>query len=278
MTKSARRRSIALLFGVLAAILAAEVLLGWFDPLGFAYYRDQMTLASLIVPDSRGYNFRSGTHALAEFTFTLLSDGAYAGTRAVPDTNPSAVKTLVFVGDSVTFGYGVSDAQAWVNLIARQRRDLHVVNAGVSGYNATNVRRSIDQYPDAEGFVYLIVNNDAEPENLPDLSPSPPDSISWLALYLTYLPEYLHPVGASELIARGDVARYFDDIRQIEATAGSRVRLVAFDDAFGRMTADVFPDVTLIERGTDRVSPADGHPGVRGNQEIAVQMLPLLPL
>ena len=275
MGKYARRSLIALLLGILLAILLSEALLARLDPLGFAYFRDQMTLASLIVPDPRGYNFRSGTHVLSEFAFTLLPDGLYAGTRAVPDTNPTAAKTLVFVGDSVTFGYGVDDAQTWVNLVARQRPDWQVVNAGVSGYNSTNVRRSVAQYPAADALVYLIVNNDAEPENLPDLSPAPPDMGSWLALYLVNLPEYLHPVSADELIARGEIARYFADLRAIRTDG--RVRLVAFDDAFGRLTAREFPDVALIERGTDRVSPADGHPGVRGNQEIAAQMLPLLP-
>ncbi len=272
MRKYARRGLIALLLGLLLALLLGEALLAWFDPLGFAYFRDQRTLASLLVPDVRGYNVRSGTHVLSSFTFTLLADR----TRAVPDTNAAASRTLVFVGDSVTFGYGVDDAQTWVNLVARQRPDLHVVNAGVSGYNSTNVRRGVEQDRTADALVYLIVNNDAEPENQPDFAPTPPEMGSWLALYLVNLPEYLHPVGADELIARGDMARYFADLRQIRADG--RVRLVAFDDAFGRLTAREFPDVALIERGTDRVSPADGHPGVRGNQEIAAQMLPLLPL
>ena len=162
----------------------------------------------MIVPDARGYNVRSGTHVLSSFTFTLLPDR----TRAVPATNPSASRTLVFVGDSVTFGYGVDDAQTWVNLVARQRPDWHVVNAGVSGYNSTNVRRNVEQDRTADALVYLIVNNDAEPENHPDLHPSPPELGSWLALYLVNLPEYLHPVGADELIARGEHRRVISPI------------------------------------------------------------------
>ena len=43
--------------------------------------------------------------------------------------------------------------------------------------------------------------------------------------------------------------------------------LVGFDEDFSRMTIRDCCDVALIERGTDRVSPADGHPGVRGNQD-----------
>ncbi len=272
MRKYARRRLIALLLGVLLALVLGEALLAWFDPLGFAYFRDQQTLASLLLPDPRGYNFRSGTHVLSSFTFTLLADG----TRAVPSTNPASSLPLVFVGDSVTFGYGVDDAQTWVNLVARQRPDFHIVNAGVSGYNSTNVRRTVEQYPAAAALVYLIVNNDAEPENHPDFAPSPPpEGGSWLALYLVNLPEYLHPVGADELIARGDIERFFDDLRAI-----SRRRSRAAGRLRRRLRTDDRREVSrrrLDRAGTDRVSPADGHPGVRGNQEIAAQMLPLLP-
>jgi hypothetical protein len=268
--KSARRRLIAALIIVLLTLLAGEVLLAVFDPLGFIYYRDQAYLSSQLVPDPRGYNFRAGEHPLS-FSLTILPDG----TRAVPDTNPSAETTLVFVGDSLTFGYGVGDDQTWVNLVARDLPGVRVVNAGVSGYNSTNVLRTIAQYPDADALVYLIVNNDAEPEKRPAFdSTFPRHPSSWLALYLLNLPEYLTPLSVEAQMERGDLPRYLNDLRQI--VADERVLALAFDDAFGRMTVEQCCAIPLIERGTDRVSPADGHPGVRGNQEIAVQILPLL--
>lgn len=270
MRKSARRRLIAALVGVLLALLTAEALLAWFDPLGFVYFRDQAYLSAQIIPDPRGYSFRPGAYPLS-FTLTILPDG----TRAVPDSNPTADKTLVFVGDSVTFGYGVDDDQTWVNLIARELPDVRVINAGVSGYNATNVRRAVVLYPDAGALIYLIVNNDAEPEKQPDFTrPHSPETSSWLARYLLNLPEYLSPVSAEAEIARGDLPRYFDDLRAI--LADDRVLALAFDDAFGRMTVERCCAIPLIERGTDRVSPADGHPGVRGNEAIARQILPLV--
>ncbi|MFN8448736.1 MAG: hypothetical protein U0521_09145 [Anaerolineae bacterium] len=87
---------------------------------------------------------------------------------------------------------------------------VHVVNAGVSGYNSTNVARALTLYPDARALVYLIVNNDAEPEKLPAFDQQrSPDTSSWLALYLLHLPEYLSPVSAEAEIARGDLSRYF---------------------------------------------------------------------
>ncbi len=175
----------------------------------------------------------------------------------------------MFIGDSVTFGYGVDDDQTWVNLIARDaaRRPRHQ-RRGERLQLDQRRSRTLAQYPDADALVYLIVNNDAEPEKQPDFDHlRPPDTSSWLALYLLNLPEYLSPISASDEIARGDIPRYFDDLRAILAI--ERVLAVAFDDAFGRMTVRDCCAIPLIARGTDRVSPADGHPGVRGNQEIA---------
>ena len=47
------------------------------------------------------------------------------------------------MGDSVTFGYGVDDDQTWVDGMARALPDVHVINAGVSGFNSTNVLRTL---------------------------------------------------------------------------------------------------------------------------------------
>ncbi|HVU12504.1 MAG TPA: hypothetical protein VHD90_14575 [Phototrophicaceae bacterium] len=269
--RTARRNLIVLLIGVLLALLLGEGLLGWLDPLGFAYYRDQSDLGALLIPDPRGYNFQAGTHKLREFTFTLLPDG----TRAVPDTNLAAPKTLVFMGDSVTFGYGVNDQQTWVDLVAKALPDVHVIDAGVSGYNSANVLRTLAQYPQADALVYLIINNDAEPENQPDFAHvHAAYQPSWIALYLLNLPEYLSPVSADQEIAQSDVPRYLSDLRQI--LADQRVLALGFDDAFTQMTIKAGYPVSVIERGTDRVSPADGHPGVRGNQAIARQVLPMI--
>ncbi len=271
MSKSARRSLIALLIGLILALLLGEVLLAAFDPLGFAYYRDQAALGALLIPDPSGYNFQPGRHKLIEFTCTILPDG----TRAAPATNLAAPPTLVFLGDSVTFGYGVNDDQTWVNLIARALPTVHVINAGVSGYNSTNVRRTLARYPQADALVYLIINNDADPEYQPDFAHlRPPAPISWLALYLLNLPEYLHPVSADELVARGQIDRYLQDIRAI--AADRRVLLVAFDNPLTALTVKAGFRVARIDRGTDRVSPADGHPGVIGNQAIARQILPLV--
>lgn len=267
MSQSARRKLIAGLIGIILALLLGEGLLARFDPLGFGYFRDQADLNPHLIPDPRGYTFQPGIYKLSASSFTILPDG----NRAVPDTLPNAKKTLVFVGDSVTFGYGVDDDQTWVDLVAGDLPAVHVIDAGVSGFNSSNALRTLALYPEAQGLVYLIIDNDADPENRPNFDKvRHPAALTWLEVYLLNLPDYLFPVSAPPT----DLPRYLADLRQINADG--RVLLVAFDEEFSRMTIRQCCAVALIERGTDRVSPADGHPGVIGNQEIAAQMLPLI--
>ncbi|MEO8398085.1 MAG: hypothetical protein ABI700_34140, partial [Chloroflexota bacterium] len=190
MRQSARRKLIAALFGIILALLLGEGLLARFDPLGFGYFRDQADLNLHLIADPRGYTFQPGTYKLSKSSFTILPDG----NRAVPDTPPNAKKTLVFMGDSVTFGYGVDDDQTWVDLVAGDLPGVHVIDAGVSGFNSANVVRTLALYPDAQALVYLIIDNDADPENRPAFGKARlPAALSWLEVYLLNLPDYLFP-------------------------------------------------------------------------------------
>ena len=188
---------------MILALLLGEALLALFDPLGFGYFRDQVALNPHLIADPRGYTFAPGHYPLSKSSFTILPDGS----RAVPHTPPQADQTLVFMGDSVTFGYGVDDEQTWVDLVARALPDVHIINAGVSGFNSSNVLRTLALYPSADALVYLIINNDAYPENKPkfgQIRPAPAQS--WLEVYLLNLPDYLFPPPPEA----SDLPRYLD--------------------------------------------------------------------
>jgi len=100
---------------------------------------------------------RFGACALI-FHFTLTGVGAggppvpkiAAGTAAIT-TNPptgSATKRIVFLGDSLTAGYGVGKDRAYPALIAEKIREAHfpydVINAGVSGDTSADGLRRTD--------------------------------------------------------------------------------------------------------------------------------------
>ncbi len=79
---------------------------------------------------------------------------------------------ILCVGDSVTFGTGVTNEETFPNVLerglqqsARPGITVDVINAGVSAYNARNIRGQLEQYlsqlrPDV--VVYIFVENDLD--------------------------------------------------------------------------------------------------------------------
>jgi acyl-CoA thioesterase I len=65
-----------------------------------------------------------------------------------PGTAAAATKRIVFLGDSLTAGYGLPEEQSYPSLIAEKIRDEHlpfeVVNAGLSGDTSAGGLRRID--------------------------------------------------------------------------------------------------------------------------------------
>jgi lysophospholipase L1-like esterase len=262
------RTLIALLFGFILSVLLLELLLS-FDPWGFRQYRDQRILFEHIRPAPAGWTYDPGVYDLpySKTTVTMLDDG----TRLVPHTNVNADKTLVILGDSVAFGYQVSDDQTFADALARQLPDVHVINAAITAYNSANVLRQLQNYPDADYFLWLIVRNDADPEfDPPHHQPVP--TFSWTALYLIYLPvvlgdhidSYAHPLR--------DMNRYLREATEI--TADPRVLAVGFDNVLTPIT----PNAVSITPypNTMMNSASDSHPNPQGHQFLADEILPLL--
>lgn len=256
-----RHAIIASLFGIILALFLLEGLLS-FDPLGFVHFRDQVVLSSRSIPSAAGWTYAPGIYTLVRNTVTMLDDG----TRLVPDTNASAAKTLVFVGDSITFGYGVDDDETFANRIALALPDVHVYNTGITGYNSTNVLREVQQYPDADGIVYLITYNDDDGEYIPNFYAAPP-SLSWIAVYAINLPPLLFP---QQLRPAHDTDRYLRDVTQIAAQPNTLI--VGYDSTLTPIT----PGAARIAPYTARNSVSDSHPSAEGHRFIAEQLLPLI--
>lgn len=104
----------------------------------------------ILVLDQRGFwllepNYRGQMDNRIDFRNKALTIGP-AGDRTIPCKQPSAFsrQNIVLVGDSQTFGFGLSDEETWANQLQCQlnkvgRKNTHVINLGVFGIN-------IDQY------------------------------------------------------------------------------------------------------------------------------------
>lgn len=260
------RRLIALLFGIILTLLLTEGLLS-LDPVGLRYIRDYLTLTDAVIPAPAGYTYAPGVYHLSRSTVTMQEDG----TRLMPDTNLNGAQTLVFVGDSVTFGLGVNADETFVNLIARELPDTRVIDAGMPAFNIQNIRRAVEAQPADVRMVYLITNNDADPEFLPSFDPKDrfPD-LPWTALYIRFLPVVLQATDPRFGNAGTDLEMYRREVEPL--TTDPRVLIIGYDDALTPMT----PGAIAIQPFTSRLSFADQHPDAKGHQQLADQILPLL--
>ena len=90
---------------------------------------------------------------------------AVIGPSHVSASGVQRIRRSVAFGRSVTFGYGVDDAETWVNLVAREFPDWHVINEAYPGWSIKNLEGAWEMHPDADMIFVLTITNDSdEPE------------------------------------------------------------------------------------------------------------------
>lgn len=262
------RRLIALLFGLAAALLLLEGLLS-LDPVGLRYIRDYVALTDEAIPAPAGYTYAPGEYRLSRSLVTMRADG----TRLVPASGPDdAPGPLVFVGDSVTFGLGVSDDETFVNLIAQRYPGRRVINAGIPAYNIVNIRAAIAKQPPDAQIVYLISDNDADPLFEPPFGPGASvPYVPWTALYIRFLPVVLQATDPNFGNPATDLAMFEREVAAV--AADPRVTLVGYDSGLTPLA----PGAYAIAGFSTRLSFADKHPDANGHRELAEQIAPLIP-
>lgn len=261
MNRKTRRAVIAILFSAVVVPLIVEAALGLFDPLGIVYFNDQAVLNSHVIPHAgRGYALEAGRYRLAHFTATELPGHA----RLLPDARNGPC-LVVFVGDSLTWGYGVDDDQTWANRVARALSGTRAENPAFSGYNSENIRALVADYAQADVLVYLAISNDDD-ASWPTYARREQPQRAMLALYAEYVLSRPAPFPK-------DRARF---VRDIQAFATDpRIVMVTFDNVWGRQLADFTP-THVIPHYTGRISAVDGHPNAAGHAEIAAAILPIV--
>lgn len=257
-----RRIAVALIL-VALTLLTSEALLRWIDPLGFwRYYNDLRAVRSNTWPHAdRHFVAAPGRFELMGWSYRVdLPDY----TRHTPSSKNEAGCTIVALGDSVTFGLGVDDGETWPNLLAEQT-DCSVVNAGVPGYDLWTVYKTYTAFPEADKYVYLLIENDAahDTERLADVPPS----VSAVKAYL-----YLLEIGAHH----AHPATVPDDFWAVYDALASdpRVIICGFrDGGLAEQVAASGREITLLEPYTSRISWADAHPDSTGQTQIVAGIM-----
>lgn len=262
MTRTFRRLLIVILLPLAAPTLCLDLMLWHLDPLGTrAMVYDWIALAEVDMPHVTGYQYPEGAYNLTHHTVTIVDDGK----RLVPASgNGDCV--IAFVGDSVTWGAGVNDADTFVNRLARLFPDVTFWNTGRNRYSVTNVAAAINHYQ-ADGYVWTMISNDAGGLALPqDYTRNP----SAFELYTTTLAaEYRNQQNFSSL-TWGDYATLAQDI-----VNRADVLTFGFQDDPLAMEAEPW-GIHLIPYPVETVSLADKHPSAQGHERIALDMLPFV--
>lgn len=143
-----------LLLSLALAAVAAEVFARAADPFGISYYGNTNRYFNAAIelpadaarPDGRLFQHRAGVVlGFPSFAFVTnelgLRSGALLDGVKADRTGASAGRARVlFLGDSVTLGWGVDDADTWVRALEREGRfadgrPLECLNAGHLQYN-----------------------------------------------------------------------------------------------------------------------------------------------
>lgn len=188
----ARRYNICLvLISTIFAVGLAEVILGSLDLFGMSYYRISNRYERNMLPDPD-----------LIYTHTPNSADIYGDTevhinslgmrdREVLDKKPDEYRIL-FLGDSVTFGWGVAEDQIFVRrlesiLTEQTGRPVHTLNSGIGSYNTETEweflkRHSEKLNPDL--VVLMYVPNDITIKAQEPFDPSvewrPPVLVGWV--------------------------------------------------------------------------------------------------
>lgn len=251
-------RLIAALVTAVFAFLCLEVALQLVDPFQVKpYFADLALLFSeTIADDARGYVLPEGVYQFSNWTATINADHS----RLIPDNHASDC-AIALVGDSVTFGYGVSDGDTWANVVAQRFPNVEFINTGLVGYNAAQAYATIQQTP-ARGFLFTLIWNDADAVVDWHRSPVP--------VYLPLLYAYGWVMSSQYRNVAHDYALFDSAIAGMQQMPN--VAIVGFegDELAERAGVDV------VAMYTHTNSPMDGHPNAEGSVQVADAMQPTI--
>lgn len=104
----------------------------------------------------------SGTHVSKDFSYTISTNSLGLNDEEFTEKNFSK-QTLLFIGDSVTEGYGVSKEYAYPQMVKKIDPDVEIINAGVRGYGTRQSAKMysyIENMADVDVVIYTFVYND----------------------------------------------------------------------------------------------------------------------
>ncbi|MBZ0309225.1 MAG: hypothetical protein K8I82_24380 [Anaerolineae bacterium] len=210
-----------------------------------------------------GWLVKPGRHDFSDSRATVLDNH----TRFVPDTSPSDCQ-IVTVGDSITFGLWVDDEDTWVNQLARLLPDVEFINAGVPGYNSSQLVHTFSRYPDASGYLYVVVDND-HTNGIIHRVMTPNNA----ELYVTgYIKAVINRVVVPTYEPQWE--QFWHDFDEI--ANHDNLLIFTYNHAISEGVTERYPQVIWLDWTPEPLSFIDVHPTPRSHTELAALMLPYI--
>ncbi|HLV34574.1 MAG TPA: SGNH/GDSL hydrolase family protein [Spirillospora sp.] len=257
----------------ITTLAALEIALALIDPFGMAFFAKVDWLDQYLGRANGSYSLSPGTYDMNGWRVSMNE----TPTRIVPESGTGC--TVLFTGDSVTWGWGVNDGETFANLIATEL-GVNAINAAVFGYSSEDVAASLQYFNDYDLAVYLIFPNDHHYTWDITAALQPPASHTfpgfgllhggtpaavWYSLYLM------------TQSTQGQSTEYWDRFyAAMDAiSAHDNVLIFGFDEPVARQASERY-DVHLIDWYSTSISRVDSHPDLAGHQQIADAMLPAI--
>jgi hypothetical protein len=259
-------------------LLMLEGLVRFTDPWGLSYFNDILVIGNQLfeLDDTRGYVMKEGHHKLSYWDVTIEN-----GARVTPNDNLDAACTFVMLGDSATLGHGVNDDETWINQLAGQFPDIHFINTGMSTYNSSNVLGSKQAFPDADAYIYLLIDNDVEATLNPDPEAFPgqnPTNQPYLVRYVSFMLFGRKPETFTQHVPPLDdfrMQRFMSDIDTLLADGDTWI--VSYDYILIAQTLqEMGYDITLYPYPPHSISYVDFHLNPEGNRIFAADIAPFI--
>lgn len=207
-----RHNLVVLLISSVVALGVLEFAIRMIDPIGISYYEETKRYHLDKVADSELY-YRHKIHLDTTYQGVAVKTNEI-GLR---DNSISEKKEdefrILFLGDSVTFGWGVESEDVYVTktghfLQKNSQKRVRTINSGVGSYNTDNEYSFIERHGDSlkpDLVVLLYVSNDIEPTPETEFNPwseysfdrkSPPQIVqlmlgrSWVYRIVMHLKNY----------------------------------------------------------------------------------------
>ena len=159
-----------LFFSIVLSFGLAELFIRMLDPIGISYYEHAKNYHLDKVADDEMY-YRHQPNLERDYQGVSVQTNAL-GFRDKPilDKQPDELR-IMFLGDSVTFGWGVRQEDIFVRrageiLEERLRRPVRTINTGVGSYNTDNQDAALRRYGpmlEPDMVVLTYVSNDIDP-------------------------------------------------------------------------------------------------------------------